>query len=144
MDMYNHPTMTSKSDEWETPQALFDTLNDEFRFNLDPCASQINHKCDTYYTLEDNGLERSWGGHVVFCNPPYSQIAKWVEKAYNESMKPNTVVVLLIPSRTDTRWFHNFLYGKAEIRFIKGRLKFSNAKYGAPFPSMIAILRGGK
>lgn len=62
MDMYNHPTMTSKSDEWETPQALFDALNDEFRFNLDPCASQINHKCDTYYTLEDNGLERSWGG----------------------------------------------------------------------------------
>ena len=62
MDMYNHPTMTSKSDEWETPQALFDSLNKEFQFDLDPCSSHLNHKCDTYYTIEDNGLEKSWGG----------------------------------------------------------------------------------
>ena len=75
----------------------------------------------------------------MFCNPPYSKIAQWVEKAYGESMKPNTVVVLLVPSRTDTKWFHDFIYGKAKIRFIKGRLKFSNSKHPAPFPSMIAI-----
>ena len=78
----------------------------------------------------------------MFCNPPYSVISEWVEKAYRESRKDNTVVVLLIPSRTDTRYFHNFIYQRAEIRFLKGRLKFGEATSGAPFPSMVVIFRG--
>ena len=82
------------------------------------------------------------GGSRVFCNPPYSQIAQWVEKAYRESQQDETLVVLLIPARTDTRYFHEFIYHRAELRFIKGRLKFGNAKNSAPFPSMIIIYRG--
>ena len=78
----------------------------------------------------------------MFCNPPYSQASKWVEKAYRESCKDNTLVVLLIFSRTDTKYFHDFIYHRAEIRFVRGRLKFGNAKYNAPFPSMIVIFRG--
>ena len=78
----------------------------------------------------------------MFCNPPYSNIARWVEKAFTETKNNNTLVVMLIPSRTDTRYFHNYIYNRAEIRFIKGRLKFGNSKNSAPFPSMIVIFRG--
>ena len=131
-----------KSDEWATPQALFDELNKEFNFNLDPCATKDNHKCDKYYTMQENGLTQNWGGCRVFCNPPYSQISEWVEKAFRESKNDNTLVVLLIPSRTDTRYFHNFIYNRAEIRFVKGRLKFGDGKNSAPFPSMLVIFRG--
>ena len=80
----------------------------------------------------------------MFCNPPYSQIAKWVEKAFRETREDNTLVVLLIPSRTDTRYFHDFIYQRAEIRFVKGRLKFGDSKGSAPFPSMVVIFRGAK
>ena len=132
----------SNNDEWETPQDLYDSLDAEFHFTLDPCASDQNHKCNLYYTQEENGLLQNWGGHRVFCNPPYSQAAKWVEKAYREACKDNTLVVLLIFSRTDTKYFQNFIYHRAEIRFVRGRLKFGNAKYNAPFPSMIVIFRG--
>lgn len=81
------------------------------------------------------------GGYKVFCNPPYSSIAKWVEKAYMEAQKENTIVVMLIPSRTDTKYFHDFIYHRSEIRFVKGRLKFGDSPYNAPFPSMIVIFR---
>lgn len=84
------------------------------------------------------------GGYTVFCNPPYSQIARWVEKAFDEGHKDNTTVVLLIPARTDTRYFHNFIYGRSEIRFIRGRLKFGEAVNSAPFPSMVVIFRGAE
>ena len=80
----------------------------------------------------------------MFCNPPYSQIARWVEKAFDEGHKDNTVVVLLIPARTDTRYFHNFIYGRSEIRFIRGRLKFGESVNSAPFPSMVVIFRGAE
>lgn len=133
---------TSNSDEWSTPQDLFDELDAEFGFDLDPCASADNHKCRSYFTIADDGLKHSWGGYSVFCNPPYSQIAKWVEKCYREGTKDNTTVVLLIPSRTDTRYFHDFIYQRSEIRFVKGRLRFGNSKDNAPFPSMIVIFRG--
>lgn len=129
-----------KSDEWATPQALFDQLDKEFHFTLDPCASDANHKCETFFTKEDDGLSKKWGG-VAFCNPPYSRIAKWVQKAFEEA-KDGTTVIMLIPSRTDTRWFHDYIYGKHEIRFIKGRIKFEGAKYNAPFPSMVVVMRG--
>lgn len=80
------------------------------------------------------------GGFSVFCNPPYGkELSKWVMKSYWESQKPDTVVVMLIPARTDTRWFHDYIYGKAEIRFIKGRLRFNNSKNNAPFPTMIVV-----
>ncbi len=133
---------TSKTDEWATPQNYFDEINKEFNFNLDPCATKDNHKCDRYFTLEDDGLTQNWGGCRVFCNPPYSQIDKWVEKAFRETRNDNTLVALLIPSRTDTRYFHNYIYNRAEIRFVKGRLKFGGGKNSAPFPSMLVIFRG--
>lgn len=134
---------SSKSDEWTTPQDTFDRLNSEFDFNLDPCATESNHKCDNFYTLTDNGLSHDWGGYTVFCNPPYSDIAHWVKKCHDEGTKPNTIVVMLIPARTDTRWFHDYVYHRSEIRFIKGRLKFGKGKNSAPFPSMIVVFRGG-
>ena len=133
---------SKNSDEWATPQAFFDEINREFCFNLDPCSTDENHKCDKYYTITDNGLEKSWGVYRVFCNPPYSQIEKWVAKAFYETRNDNTLVALLIPSRTDTRYFHNYIYNRAEIRFVKGRLKFGDGKGSAPFPSMLVIFRG--
>lgn len=87
-------------------------------------------------------LTKIGGGARVWCNPPYSEIDKWVAKAFYETRNDNTVVVMLIPSRTDTRYFHNYIYQRAEIRFVKGRLKFGNSKNSAPFPSMLVIFRG--
>jgi len=138
----NEALFSSNSDEWATPQEMFDKLDAEFGFTLDPCATAENHKCGKYYTIEDDGLEKSWNGETVFCNPPYSQIDKWVEKAWYESRKDNTTVVLLIPSRTDTKYFHNFILNRSEIRFVKGRLKFGDSKNSAPFPSMVVVFRG--
>ena len=131
---------SSDSNEWETPQDLFDKLNDEFRFTLDPCASKNNAKCKKYYTKEDNGLIQSWRDEIVFMNPPYGrEIPKWVEKAYNESIHEDCIVVCLIPSRTDTKYWHEFIFPHAEVRFLKGRLKFSGHKNSAPFPSAVVI-----
>lgn len=132
---------SSKSDEYTTPDSVFDELNKEFNFDLDPCSTDENAKCLLHYTKEDDGLHKSWGGCRVFCNPPYSKIKEWVKKAYYESLKPDTLVVLLIPARTDTRYFHDYIYHRSEVRFISGRLKFSNEVYNAPFPSMIVIFR---
>lgn len=116
---------SSKKEDWGTPENFFKELDAEFNFTLDPCADEFNHKCDKYYTKEDNGLLQDWEGETVFVNPPYGkELSKWVKKCYEESLKKNTVVVMLIPSRTDTKYFHDYIYHKAEIRFIKGRLKF--------------------
>ena len=134
---------SSNSDDWFTPHDFYKKLHKEFNFTLDPCASHINHKCEAYFTEEDGGLRKSWEGHTVFVNPPYSDIKNWVRKCYEESLKPNTIVVLLIPSRTDCRYFHDYIFGKAyNIRFVKGRLKFGGAKNGAPFPSAVVVFRG--
>ena len=131
---------SSKTDLWSTPRDFFDKLNDEFHFTLDPCSTHENAKCYKHFTEEENGLLQDWGNEVVFCNPPYGrQIKDWVKKSYEESQKDNTTVVMLIPARTDTIYFHEYIYHKAEIRFIKGRLKFGNAKNSAPFPSMVVI-----
>lgn len=128
---------SSKTDMWETPQEFFDELNDEFHFTLDVCATKENAKCSKYYTKEQDGLVQPWEG-VVWCNPPYGrEITKWVERAYLSKQ----TVVMLLPARTDTQWFHDYIYGKAEIRFIKGRLKFGRSKNSAPFPSMIVVFR---
>ena len=138
----NRIMFSRESDEWSTPQDLFDKLNEEFKFTLDPCATAENAKCKKYFTAEQNGLLQDWGGETVFCNPPYSKIGKWVEKAYREGHKDGTVVCLLIPARTDTKYFHRFILHRSEIRFLKGRLRFSGAQYNAPFPSMVVIFRG--
>ena len=135
---------SSKTDLWATPQNFFDKLNNEFYFTLDPCSNDENHKCDLYFTKDDNGLSLPWDSYRVFCNPPYgSEISLWVKKCYEEVFiyKRCQIAVMLIPSRTDTRWFHDFIYGKAEIRFVRGRLKFGDAKNSAPFPSMVVIFR---
>lgn len=131
----------SGNDEWETPQEVFDRLNAEFDFDLDPCATSQNHKCSEYYTIDQNGLLKNWGGRKVFCNPPYSEIKKWVQKSYFESLRPGTIVVMLIPARTDTTYFHDYIWNRSEVRFIKGRIKFGDAKHNAPFPSMVVIFR---
>ena len=122
---------------------MFEELNKEFRFTLDPCSDDKNYKVDKHFTIKEDGLLQNWENNIVFCNPPYGRkIYKWVEKCYNESLKENTVVVLLIPSRTDTKYFHEFLYKKdnVELRFIKGRLKFGKSNNSAPFPSLLAIM----
>ena len=138
--MNNELMFSSKTDLWSTPNDFFDKLNDEFHFTLDPCSTHENAKCYKHFTEEENGLLQDWSNEVVFCNPPYGrQIKHWVKKAYEESQKDNTKVVMLIPARTDTIYFHEYIYHKAEIRFIKGRLRFGNAKNSAPFPSMVVI-----
>jgi site-specific DNA-methyltransferase (adenine-specific) len=137
--------LTSNRDSWETPQKLFDELNKEFNFTIDAAADAENHKCERYYTREESGLEKSWKGERVFLNPPYGrELPKWVKKAADEAKDKSTIIVMLIPARTDTQWFHDYIYKKAEIRFIKGRLKFGDAKNSAPFPSMVVIFRRGK
>lgn len=134
---------SSKIDNWSTPQMLYDQLDHEFLFDLDPCADDHNHKCDLYFTKEQNGLDQDWSGHRVFCNPPYGKdISKWVRKAYIEGHKENTLVVMLIPARTDTAYFHDYILNRAEIRFLRGRLKFSGSSKPAPFPSILVIYRG--
>lgn len=134
---------SSKRMDWETPQELFDELDREFHFTLDPCATDKTAKCSMYFTKEQDGLKQSWGGQTVFCNPPYGrELPKWIEKCYKESS--NATVVMLIPARTDTKAFHEYIYNKAEIRFIKGRVKFLiDGEQGdaAPFPSMIVIFK---
>lgn len=144
--MLNESLFSSKTDQWETPADLFKKLNDEFHFTLDPCADESNHKCEKYFTKEQNGLIQDWSQDVVFCNPPYGRnIGEWVKKAF-ESVSSHThththTVVMLLPARTDTKWFHNYIYHKAEIRFIRGRLKFGGSKNSAPFPSMVVVFR---
>lgn len=139
----NRALFSSKTCEWSTPQDFFNTLDSEFHFDLDPCADDMNHKTPLYFTEADDGLSKSWKGHRVFCNPPYGkEIGKWVEKAFKEGVKDNTLVVLLIPARTDTRYFHDYILHRSEIRFIPGRLKFGGVGTSAPFPSMVVIFRG--
>lgn len=119
---------SSSTDNWSTPKEVYDSLNKEFKFNDDPCP--INGT---------GGLEREWGTSS-FVNPPYSDLKNWCKKAYEESKKGKTVV-MLIPSRTDTKAWHDYCMKSTEIRFIKGRLKFGNSKNAAPFPSAIIIFK---
>lgn len=131
---------SSETDLWSTPQEFFDKLNEEFNFTLDPCSTHENAKCRLHFTIEEDGLKQDWGGETVYCNPPYGrEISKWVKKCYEEGQRKHTKVVMLLPARTDTKWFHDYIYKKAKIRFIKGRLKFGDSKNSAPFPSMVVI-----
>ena len=144
----NKALLSSKNMNWCTPQKFYDELNEEFHFVLDPAATDETAKCSLYYTPETDGLSQSWDcGGAVFCNPPYGrEIGKWIEKAYEESQKTEHPIVLLIPARTDTSYFHDYIYGKAEMRFLRGRLRFAHedgTTYAtAPFPSMLVIYNG--
>lgn len=124
--MINKGLFTSNTDVWSTPPDFYKKLDEEFHFDFDPCP--LNPTFD--------GLQVAWGGYN-YMNPPYGrEIGKWVKKA-----SENPMTVCLLPARTDTRWFHDYIYGKAEIRFIRGRLKFGGSKNSAPFPSMIVIFK---
>lgn len=124
----------------ETPKYLFDKISSIFNFSLDVCALPENAKCENYYTPKDDGLSKPWKGGV-WCNPPYGrEISSWVKKAYEESQKEyNSFVLMLLPARTDTRWWWEYVQGKATLFFIKGRVKFGDHNVGAPFPSVLAL-----
>ena len=125
-----------------TPQDFFDQLNGEFAFELDLAADEKNTKCDYYYDERVNSLEQDWTGHC-WCNPPYGRsIGQWVDKAARESKAHGSLIVMLLPARTDTKWFTRIADTADEIRFVKGRLKFEGQIASAPFPSMIAIWYG--
>ena len=135
----NESLFSSASVEWATPWELFRQLDAEFHF--DPCSTHENAKCADHFTKAEDGLLQDWGGKRVFCNPPYGrELPKWIRKAHDEAEK-GALVVMLIPARTDTRAFHDYIYHNAEIRFIRGRIKFGDAKASAPFPSMLVIFR---
>jgi len=133
---------SSLSDEWITPQEFFQRLDRKFGFDLDVAARPSNAKCPRFFTLQEDGLRQDWTGSVAWCNPPYSrrQIGNWLKKAY-ESAAAGATVVCLIPSRTDVKFWHDYVMRASEIRFVRGRLKFSGAKTGAPFPSALVIFR---
>ena len=135
----NRVLFSSQSIMWETPKAFFDSLNAKYCFTTDVCAVKGNTKCRHFYSPQEDGLKQAWKGRC-WMNPPYgrNETGKWVEKAYKESLN-GCLVVALLPARTDTRWFHQFIYKQVNVtvRFLKGRLKFGNSLYPAPFPSML-------
>lgn len=134
---------TSSSEEWGTPQTLFNRLNKEFNFTLDICASKENAKCPKYYTKEEDALKQEWGG-VIWMNPPYGRkIGNWVKKAKEAATQGKATVVCLLPARTDTAWWHDYAMKANEIRLIRGRLKFGDGKGSAPFPSTIVVFKKG-
>lgn len=131
---------SSATDDWATPPELFAKLDARWRFTLDPCASPENAVCRRYFTIADNGLLQPWRGRV-FLNPPYGRvIGKWVAKALAEVQLGNAeLVVALLPARTDTAWWHDWVLPCAQVEFLRGRLKFGGSKHSAPFPSCLAV-----
>jgi len=154
MGTVNAGLFTSTTDEWPTPPDLFATLNREFDFDLDPAASADNALCRNYFTRDDDGLAQRWHG-AVYMNPPYGrQMRHWIAKAHNESQSGATVVCL-IPARTDTSYWHDYVMRAAEVRMIRGRLHFDcdrqrdrvedgqSKAHNAPFPSVVVVFRPG-
>ena len=138
---YNEGMFSSNTDLWYTPQDFYEKINKEFNFELDVCSDGKNNKCDKYFTEEEDGLKQKWEG-VCWMNPPYGRtIGKWMKKAYESSLEGATVVCL-VPSRTDTKWWHDYAMN-GEIRFVKGRLKFGGSTTSAPFPSALVIFGEG-
>lgn len=145
MNKNTHVVMfSSKTGEWATPQEFFDKLDWRFGpFDLDPCADPTNTKCANFYTEAEDGLSKNWEGHVSFVNPPYGRgIEKWIKKAYNSSKLEDTRVVMLIPARTDTKYWHQYVMRADEVYFVKGRLKFGDSENSAPFPSAVVVFDG--
>ncbi|WP_317627672.1 DNA N-6-adenine-methyltransferase [Leuconostoc mesenteroides] len=141
--MVDKVLFSSDSMTWETPKDYFDKLNRKFKFDLDACASDTNHKVDTYFTEDDDALKQKWGGNL-FMNPPYGRhIGEFIKKAYEEHLRDqDRFIVMLIPSRTDTKYWHEYIQDKATVKFIKGRLKFEldgRPMNTAPFPSALVV-----
>lgn len=133
---------SSHRDDWSTPDDLFAELNEIFHFDLDACASVANTKCPRYFTRDDDALKQRWNG-TVWMNPPYGrEIGAFMKKAYEESLLGSTVVSL-VPSRTDTSWWHRYAK-RGQVVFLRGRLRFGGAETSAPFPSAIVIFWGGR
>ena len=130
---------SSATDEWATPQDFFDELAATYQFTTDVCATKENAKCADFYTKEDNGLTKDWDG-TCWMNPPYGRNIKyWVKKAYESARDNGAIVVCLLPARTDTSWWHDYVLPHGQVTFIRGRLKFGGAKNSAPFPNAIVV-----
>jgi len=131
---------SSTKSDWDTPQAFYDKLDKTFGFTLDPCATTNSAKCNKYFTEKQNGLIQDWTGHRVFVNPPYGRnIGEWLKKGYHESQNHNTIVVMLVPARTDTKWWHDYVMKANEVHLVRGRLKFGTSDNAAPFPSAVVV-----
>ena len=135
---------SSKTGEWSTPQDFFEKLSWRFGpFDLDPCADCTNTKCTTFFNEDQDGLLQNWEGYTAFVNPPYGRgIDKWIKKGFDEARKDNTKVVMLVPSRTDTKYWHQYVMKADEVYFVKGRLKFGDSENSAPFPSAVVVFDG--
>jgi phage N-6-adenine-methyltransferase len=151
--MNNELMFSSKTDQWSTPIDFFNKWDEMFGFTLDVCADSSNTKCSQFFSEEENGLLQHWDGNCCWMNPPYGrEIGKWVKKAFDETRDPdtNTLVVALLPARTDTKYFHDYIWDEdagnfgrpkegVQVHFVKGRIKFGDASSGAPFPSMVVV-----
>lgn len=130
--------------DWETPLEFFKRCDDVFHFTLDVCANGMNYKVDRYFTEKEDGLSQDWAEDICWCNPPYGRdvIDKWVRKA-SEAAKFGATVVMLLPARTSTRWFHDYIYRRhrVDIEFIRGRMKFVGSTSSAMFGSMLVTFR---
>ncbi len=131
--------------DWTTPKILFNKLNQEFNFEYDLAADKNNALCAKFYTKDNDGLKQNWDG-ICWLNPPYgdksSKMVDWIKKSYNDSqINPNLTVVMLIPARTNTKWFHNYCMKAAEVRFICGRPKFGDSKHGLPQPLILLVFK---
>ena len=139
-------SFSSENEQWETPEEIFVAIEKflKIKFTLDPCAEDKTAKCEKYYTIDDDGLSKGWGGEIVFVNPPYSikKTPIWMNKSMLEGLKENTTVVCLIPARTHTRWWHNYTMRAKEVILIKGRIHFlkeGEHMAAAPFPSAVLV-----
>lgn len=132
---------SSATDQWPTPIDFFRKVDRIFKFDLDVCADANNAKCPRFFSEHEDGLSQNWTG-VCWMNPPYGrEIGLWVEKAHKSATEHGATVVCLLPARTDTKWWQNFCLDAQEVHFIKGRLKFGDAKNSAPFPSALVVFR---
>ncbi len=134
--------LPSATVEWSTPLWLFDPMNAEFRFTVDVAASHEHHRCERYYTKEDNGLAQDWRGERVWCNPPYNAEAlqAFTQKAWETTREdPSSLAVFLVPVKSDQKWWHRYAI-KSEVRFIPGRVAFGGAANSAPMPVTFVII----
>lgn len=125
--------------DWETPDEIFFPLNAEFHFTLDVCATVENAKCELFFTEAEDGLSRTWSG-TCWMNPPFGTQGKWVKKAYAEAASGSATVVCLLPARTNTGWWHDYVM-KGEVRFLRGRPRFKGAKHGLPQPLAVVVFK---
>lgn len=133
----------TRRDDWSTPDEFWQRLDTEFHFTCDAAASTRNTKCPFYFDKETNALVQDWSGHICWLNPPYGrQLSTWVRKAYAEARDHGATVVCLIPARTNTEWFHEYVM-RGEIRFVRGRLQFGDAHHGLPLPLAVVIFKPG-